>query len=187
MTNALRFARTTDSGDSWSAAVTVHDPGPTAIDFSGHVLELPGGDLLAIWVNFDVATGLGTLFASRSGDEGATWDAAVAVAVQPVGAFEDEESGVELPQPGFTSPAIAPDGTVYIASEGSTSPASGAIKVSQSRDGGRTWTTSPLPGVSAFAFEPAIAVDARGQVGVLWYDIRGDEPGDDELTGASST
>jgi hypothetical protein len=182
MTNALRFARTTDSGDSWSAAVTVHDPGPTAIDFSGHVLELPSGDLLAVWANFDVATGLGTLFASRSGDEGATWDAAVPVAVQPVGMFTDPESGVELPQPGFTSPAIAPDGTVYIASEGSTSPTSGAINLSQSRDGGRTWTSSPLPGVSAFAFEPAIAVDARGAVGVLWYDIRNDVPGDDELT-----
>jgi hypothetical protein len=70
---------------------------------------------------------------------------------------------------------------VYVASEGSSSPTTGAINVS-SWDGGRTWITSPLPGVSAFAFEPAIAVDAHGTVGVLWYDIRNDRPGDDVLT-----
>jgi hypothetical protein len=182
MTNALRFSRTTDSGDTWSPAVTVHDPGPTAVDFSGHVLVLPSGDLLAVWANFDVTTGLGTLFASRSADEGTTWEAAVPVAVQPVGVFTDPESGVELPQPGFTAPAIAPDGTVYVAAEGSSSPTTGAINLSQSRDGGRTWTASQLPGVSAFAFEPVIAVDGQGTVGVSWYDIRNDRPGDTELT-----
>jgi hypothetical protein len=181
-TNALRFARTTDSGDTWSPAVTVHDPAPTAIDFSGHVLELPTGDLLAVWVNADVGSGLGTMMASRSSDEGATWDPAVQIAVQPVGSFADPETGFELPQPGFTSPVIGPDGTVYVATEGSTSPTTGAINVSRSLDGGRTWTTSPLPDVSAFAFEPAIAVDADGTVGVIWYDIRNDRPGDDSLT-----
>jgi BNR repeat protein len=182
MTNALRFARTTDSGDTWSAPVTVHHPGPTAIDFSGHVLVLPSGDLLAVWVNADIASGLGTLFAARSADEGGTWEPAVVIAVQPVGSFTDPETAVELPQPGFTAPAIAPDGTVYVASESSSSPTAGAVDVSTSRDGGRTWTSAPLPGVSAFAFEPAIAVDSRGTVGLLWYDIRDDRPGDGELT-----
>jgi hypothetical protein len=32
--------------------------------------------------------------------------------------------------------------------------------------------------VTAFAFQPAIAVDARGTVGVIWYDNRNDRPGD---------
>jgi hypothetical protein len=137
--NALRFARTTDSGDSWSTAVTVHEPAPTAIDFSGHVLELPSGDLLAVWVNADLGSGLGTMLASRSSDEGATWNPAVQIAVQPVGSFADPETGFELPQPGFTSPAIGPDGAIYVATEGSTSPTTGAINVSRSRDGGRTW------------------------------------------------
>jgi hypothetical protein len=39
-----------------------------------------------------------------------------------------------------------------------------------------------LPGVSAYAFEPAIAVDKRGTVGVIWYDLRNDRPGDAALT-----
>jgi hypothetical protein len=41
---------------------------------------------------------------------------------------------------------------------------------------------SPLPGVTAFAFEPSVAVDSHGTVGVTWYDLRNDKPGDDALT-----
>jgi hypothetical protein len=36
--------------------------------------------------------------------------------------------------------------------------------------------------VTAFAFEPAVAVDAHGTVGVVWYDLRRDHPGDAQLT-----
>ncbi len=55
---------------------------------------------------------------------------------------------------------------------------SGQIGVVRSRDGGLTWSTSTLPGVSAFAWEPVIAVDQHGTVGVIWYDLRNDRPGD---------
>jgi hypothetical protein len=36
--------------------------------------------------------------------------------------------------------------------------------------------------VNAFAFEPSVAVDSHGTVGVTWYDLRNDQPGDDALT-----
>jgi hypothetical protein len=36
--------------------------------------------------------------------------------------------------------------------------------------------------VSAFAFEPSIAVDSHGTIGVTWYDLRNDRPGDAALT-----
>ena len=77
---------------------------------------------------------------------------------------------------------MGPDGTVYVASEASTSPDAGVVSVSRSEDGGRTWTSSELPGVTAFAFEPAIAVDAHGTVGITWYDLRNDRRGDATLT-----
>jgi hypothetical protein len=182
MANALKFSRTADHGEHWSAAVTIHQPAPTAIDFSGHVLVLPSGDLLAIFANADVVAGQGTLFASRSDDQGRTWQSAVAIGSHPVGFFADPETGQELPQPGFPSAAIARDGTVYVASESSTSPTAGAVSLSRSDDGGRTWTSRDLPGVTAFAFEPAVAVDAHGTVGVVWYDLRRDHPGDAQLT-----
>jgi hypothetical protein len=182
MTGALRFSRTTDHGSHWSAPVLVHQPSATSIDFSGHIVVLRDGTLLTVWANFDLAQGVGTLMASRSRDEGRTWQSAVDIASQPVGMFADPETGQELPQPGFPSVALSPDGTVYVASESSSSPNSGAVSVARSRDGGRTWSTSRLPGVTAFAFEPAIAVDSRGRVGLLWYDLRRDVPGDAALT-----
>jgi hypothetical protein len=37
---------------------------------------------------------------------------------------------------------------------------------------------TPLPGATAFAFEPAIAVDKHGTIGVIWYH-RNDRPADD--------
>jgi hypothetical protein len=54
--------------------------------------------------------------------------------------------------------------------------------VLRSEDGGLTWTSTALPGVSAFAFEPAIAVDSHGTVGVIWYDLRNDRLGDAAIT-----
>jgi hypothetical protein len=54
--------------------------------------------------------------------------------------------------------------------------------VARSRDGGASWTRVSSPGVGAYAFEPAIAVDAHGTVGITWYDLRNDQPGDGALT-----
>jgi hypothetical protein len=73
-------------------------------------------------------------------------------------------------------------GTVYVAIEANNSATSGVISVARSRDGGVTWQSAPLPGVSAYAFEPAIAVDKHGTVGIIWYDLRNDRPGDSALT-----
>ena len=70
----------------------------------------------------------------------------------PIAPLTDPETGEQLPQPGFLSAAAAPDGNVYVVWERQSSPTSGAIDVGRSTDGGRTWTVSPLPGVSAFAF-----------------------------------
>jgi hypothetical protein len=106
----------------------------------------------------------------------------VEIGSKPIPDVVDPETGLALPSPGFPSAAVAPDGSVYVAFEDSRSPTSGAVGVASSRDGGRTWTSTTLPGVTAFAFEPAIAVDAHGTVGVTWYDLRNDRPGDDALS-----
>ena len=58
----------------------------------------------------------------------------------------DPETGEELPQPQFENVAVAPDGTVYVTVEANLSATLGVIAVSKSRDGGRTWSTSTLPG-----------------------------------------
>ncbi len=36
--------------------------------------------------------------------------------------------------------------------------------------------------MTSFAWEPAIAVDEHGTVGLIWYDLRNNRPGDGETT-----
>lgn len=182
-TNSLEFSRTTDGGASWSPPVLIDQPGPFALDQAPRILVLPGGTLLAVFVRVDLELELVQLYAARSVDEGRTWRPPVLAGSEPIPTgLVDPGTGAVLPEPGFPSAAVAPDGTVYVAFEASTSPASGAIGVARSQDGGRTWTIGMLPGVRAFAFEPAIAVDSRGTVGAAWYDLRNDRPGDAALT-----
>jgi hypothetical protein len=182
-TYTVQFSRTTDRGATWSPSILISDPGPFAIDLAPRIRVLPNGTLLAIFARADFFTGLAELRVARSLDEGRTWlPAVVAGAIPLPGEVLDPETGEQLPQPGFPTSAVAPDGTVYVAFENSSSPDSGAIGLTRSRDGGLSWSVSTLPGVSAFAWEPAIAVDKHGTVGVIWYDLRNDQPGDGATT-----
>ena len=181
-TNTLEFSGTTDSGATWSAPVLVDQTGPFAWDLAPRLLVLPDGTLLTLFVRIDLEAGFGAHYAARSLDEGRTWLPPVQAGPQlPLLEFFHPEFG-ELPQPHYPSAAVAPDGTAYLAFEANSSATSGGIGVAKSRDGGLTWTSSMLPGVSAYAFEPAIAVDKKGTVGVMWYDLRNDRLGDSALT-----
>jgi hypothetical protein len=182
-TNSLEFARTTDGGASWSPSVLIDQPGPFVIDFAPRILVLPDGTLLVLFARADLEFGLGTLQSARSLDEGRTWLPAVQIgSPQPIQTFFHPETGEYLPQSHYPSAAVAPDGTAYIAFEDNMSASSGAVGVARSQDGGRSWRTATLPDVSAYAFEPTIAVDKHGTVGVTWYDLRNDRPGDAALT-----
>jgi hypothetical protein len=181
-TNSLEFSRTADGGATWSPPVPIDQPGPFQIDFAPRILVLPDGTLLAIFGRADVEFELGTLQAARSLDEGRTWLPAVQIGSVAVETFFHPERGEYLPQSHYPSAAVARDGTAYVAFEDNRSATSGAVGVARSRDGGRTWSSSTLPGVSAYAFEPTIAVDSHGTVGVTWYDLRNDVLGDAALT-----
>jgi hypothetical protein len=184
----LEFARTIDGGRTWSRPQTIDLAPPNGFDQSGEVLVLPNGDLLIVFARIEVledGTFLNTLFATRSEDRGLTWSPPVTAAAQQVQPFSDPESGVPLSNQDMTfhSATVAPDGTVYVAWDHPTSATSGTIEIAKSTDGGTSWTgPTPLAGVSAFAFEPAIAVDKHGTVGAIWYDHRNDRPGDGALT-----
>ena len=182
--NTLSFSRTTDGGATWSSPVPADDVGPFQIDEAPRIVVLPNGTLLDIFAQGDLETGRGTLQVARSLDEGRTWLPPVEAGSRPLAESPpvDPETGQLLPQPGYPSSAVAPDGTVYVAFEDSPSPDAGAIRVFRSRDGGLTWTQITVPGIPAFAFEPAIAVDGHGTAGVIWYDLRNDRPGDGRTT-----
>jgi hypothetical protein len=180
MTNLLEFARTTDGGSTWSDPVVIDRPGPTAADISSEVLVLPDGTLLTIFSRVDVDLAdfsvQGEIHAARSRDEGRTWLPAVRVASQPIQPIFDPETGEQLPNQDLIihSAAVAPDGSVDIAWDDDSSATTGQLDVARSRDGGLTWTVTALAGVRAFVFEPSVAVDSHGTIGLTWYDLRND-------------
>jgi hypothetical protein len=183
--NLLQFARTDDNGATWSEPVVIDAPPPNAVDLSSAVLVLPDGSLLAVFERIEIAldlTATELFFATRSVDGGDTWSPLVEIGSMPIVSLSDPETGEPLPQPGFLSAAAGHDGNVYVVWEHQSSPTSATIDVARSHDGGLTWSVAPLPGVSAFAFEPSVAVDSHGTVGVTWYDLRNDVPGDAALT-----
>jgi hypothetical protein len=184
----LQFARTTDGGRHWSPPKTIDLAPPNGFDQSGEVLVLPNGHLLIVFARIEVlpdGTFLNTLFATRSEDKGLTWSPPVTAAAQQVEPFVDPETGVALSNQDMTfhSATVAPDGTVYVAWDHDTSATTGTIEIAKSTDGGISWSgPTPIAGITGFAFEPAIAVDKHGTLGVIWYDHRNDRPGDVPLT-----
>jgi hypothetical protein len=182
-TAAIKFARTNDRGATWSSPVVVDPSIPDALDLVPRLVVLPHGTLVTVFARAEFAAGVGKVYATRSRDGGRTWTAPVELLAQPIETFFDPETGEELPQPQFPNVAVAPDGSVYVTVEGNTSASAGAVAVSRSRDGGASWTRVTSPGVGAYAFEPAIAVDAHGTVAITWYDLRNGRPGDAALSG----
>ena len=122
-TYSVQFSRTTDGGGTWSPPVLVSDPGPF------RSIRPPDprptkrnaiGDLR----RGDFETGLAELRVARSLDEGRTWLPAVVAGSIPLPPTKsiDPETGEQLPQPGYPTSAVAPDGTVYVAFENSPPP-----------------------------------------------------------------
>jgi hypothetical protein len=181
-TAAINFSTTNARGATWSAPVVVDPSIPDAIDLVPRLVVLPSGALVTVFARAEFAIGLGKIYATRSLDQGASWTAPVEIAAAPLAGFADPETGEELPQPQFENVAVAPDGSIYVTVEANTSPSTGTINVWWSRDGGASWTRAGSPGVGAYAFEPAIAVDSHGTVGITWYDLRNDRPGDGALS-----
>ena len=138
------------------------------------LVVLPNGTLVTVFARAEFAIGVGKIYATRSLDGGQTWTAPVELLAAPLEGFVDPDTGEELPQPQFENVAVAPDGSVYVTVEANSSATTGEIAVSRSRDGGVSWTRVSSPGVGAYAFEPAIAVDSHGTLGITWYDLRND-------------
>ncbi len=119
----------------------------------------------------------------RSTDGGRTWSAPIVIAPDTSAPDVDPNTGAPLRTgSGLPSPAIDPvTGELYLAYEGSdlSAGAYNQIQLVTSTDGGNTWTAPiRVNGVpTSPAYTPSIAVTARGEVGITYYDIRTLQPG----------
>jgi hypothetical protein len=176
------FAVTADAGATWAAARSIYDPGPANQTLANQIVVLPGDVVLDVFTELDTsASGLTTALARlvRSLDHGTTWSAPITIAeLQPVGTSDPRTGQAVRDGADIVSVSVGPGGVVYVAWQDGRF-AGGAldgIAMTQSADGGSTWST-PVEvngDPSAQAFTPTIHVEASGVITLTYYDLRND-------------
>jgi hypothetical protein len=171
------FSKTADDGKTWSTPRAITAPTESVI---GDILVVdPRNGTLYDFFDRFVATGTGAEESFiKSTDGGATWSAIKKItddgSVQPV----DPANGALL-RTSFGDPDPAIDtktGRLYVVWEDArfSGGAFNEIAFSTSGDGGATWSTpqrisTPTGGLG---FNPQIAVNDKGVLGVSYYDFR---------------
>lgn len=173
----LLFARSVDNGLSWEPARIVFDPGPTAQTIGARIEVLPDGGLVNLFTLIDFPTQQLSLQVILSSDKGLTWSAPIKVAdLLPIGA-SDPETGAPIRDGAILAQlAIARSGTITVVWQDArfSSGVRDGIAVSQSSDGGHTWSAPAQinrdPLVQALL--PSVHVRHDGTVGVSYHDLR---------------
>ena len=166
----LGFSRTTDGGHTWTPSrLPIYIPQARGVLFGSQIVVGRFGDLVLITGEAPAQvgalagqfTGSTRFYAMRSTDFGASWSDAVLLG--------------EAPQfPAVASVATAQDGTAYVTWTGVFADRSSAVYVISSADGGATWGRPVIAAAPPrVASNPAIAVDARGAVGLSWWEEQG--------------
>jgi subtilisin-like proprotein convertase family protein len=180
--NTLKFSRSTDFGNTWSAALTMSS-GTTQSGIGCDIATDKNGNVYYFWP----ATNGKTILSRKSTDGGASFAAAVTVANTQDGydfaipametrrAFIYASAEADLSSGPFAN-------RVYVAWTDTTAPESGTAANNHARiqvafsDNGTTWTVR-TPHETADAntvdrFHPWIGVSPDGTVHVMFYDTR---------------
>lgn len=173
----LLFARSVDNGLSWEPTRVVFDPGPTAQTIGARIEVLPDGGLVNLFTLIDFPTQQLSLQVILSSDKGATWSAPIKVADMLSLGTSDPETGAPIRDGAILGQlAIARNGTITVVWQDArfSSGVRDGVAVSQSTDGGHTWS-APVqinrdPLVQALL--PSVHVRHDGMVGVTYHDLR---------------
>lgn len=191
------FARSTDSGRTWSRASPIYDPGRGAQTIGNIVVGQPSGKLLDFFTHID-AQGNTSIATVSSFDHGFSWSRNP-ILVAPtiaVGAVTPESHQPLRDTSLLFSPSVDPNnGHLYVAWEQPAGrPALSSILLTESTDNGRTWSkpikinktpanaTNRLRGQ---AFNATIVAAADDTLVATYYDFRNDTgPAGHELADA---
>jgi hypothetical protein len=171
--SAISVSRSFDDGDTWETFYVVQDDDPEVFHDKEWIAVAPNGDVYVAWARFEFNERgrylAAPIVVSRSSDQGETWSEPEAISVGPHNQF--------------ATPAVAPDGTLYVSYENWRNPTGrngGRVWVARSTDAGDTWTDhfvglvndlpSPLPGPGSFraASYPVLAVGDEGSLHIVW-------------------
>jgi hypothetical protein len=162
--SALRYVRSTNNPDVWTAPITVSDNG----DFGSHNFHAlsvaPDGRVIVSWL--DGRLGQSAAYVAVSSDSGRTFAANVRA---------DTTAACPCCR---TAVAAATDGTLYMAWRSILPGGIRDIVMARSQDAGATWS-EPIP-VHADNWEfdgcphagPSVRVDPSGRVHVAWWTGR---------------
>lgn len=183
------FTRTSDRGATWEPPRSVYDPGPDSQTIANQIVVLPDAtlvNLMTVITRNSSKNPIASIAVLRSKDRGVSWLPPVSIAEAQFVGVVDPKSGRGI-RSGSVVATIAADpagdGVVYVAWEDArfSAGAHDAIALSRSADGGATWSApvqvnARAPGAQAFT--PVLAVAEGGRLGVSFYDLRNDDPGD---------
>ena len=174
------FSRTSDGGATWEPARAIFDPGVNGQTLGNQVVVLSDGtvvDFFTIIIAPPRAAATLELAIARSPDKGVTWSAPIVIAQMLSVGVSDPGSGTPVRDAGdIGSIAAGPNGELAVVWQDGrfSGGARDGIAYAASSDGGSTWS-APLrinadPTVAAFI--PIVHFDARGTLGVMYYDFR---------------
>ena len=176
------FARSVDTGATWSAPTSIFDPGVNSQTIGNVIVVLPDGSLVDLFTQIDFGTGgqqTSKLAVIRSTDHGVTWSGPVKVADFLSVGTKDPQTGAPIRDASILG-EIAADaaGNLVVVWQDArfSGGARDAVALSRSTDGGLTWSApvaiNGAPGAAAFL--PFVNVRSDGAIGVLYYDFRDD-------------
>lgn len=194
------FSRSTDGGKRWKTRpvnnIEAVDPAVLVVFRQGaQIVVLPDGTLVNAFFRILGNQATGQFFLDqaifRSEDQGRHWEKTdTQVSELFTAVAMDLELGVPVRDAGEL-PDIAVNkvtGDLYIAWQDTRFNPDGlvGVVVARSTDGGSTWSTpvqvNRVADAAVQAFLPAVAVANDGTVGVLFYDFRNDNLGDETLS-----